>query len=1236
MSRSQPQKNNLFGPFVVLLLVAFGTLASAADAAQDVQRLEPLWQRQSAFARPGDSVFIGRSAMVQPKLSEDVWRLRDGKYVAAPRHLRRQAGTPASQQHAVATFTVPEGEAGFYEIKDSLLRVDDGEHGPMPLRVVVRHRDRPAAQQPDPHVMTLLGGGEEFRFDVFLGYLVPGDRVHVALGPPSDGSRQEAEIAFRPSRARAIGVGKLSEALSDGQTAARSQRWALMAGVPAGDGAARMRAWGHRDHRPGTAFGRSEQVSGLRVELPLGNDGAEQVVSFRAPQSGYYGLHEATARLVEAGTGPAEARIYIDGANQPHRVVAIGPDAVNLETEIGYVQHGRTVSVALAGEGPATVELDFTVVEWAPRRPPLRVSRGRDGLLEVYTPDQPTRAVDIPAERWINVPADATDATERIRRAFQKAAELSRDGGFAGVRLEADAHYRIAAGLDGNDIFPLEQVDRIIFDGNGATLDVRADHLEDRRMRLFHIRHSSSIVLADFAVTSERPNHTVGEILHVSPMRDGQQTVTFRLLAGQPTPEFLSESRRFNGYAYHPNTPGRLYEGNWSHYPKPSDIDGPNVVPTDIPVVYRHTVARTDNSIPAGGQQQPAKWVLKKKGGGYNILECASTVEDVTLWRVVGGGAIRGVVRFWGADGVNVLDCRFEPDDGRWISLSCDGFHGRGREAIWMANVLIRAVCEDVSNMYARTLVVVADEDPEDRQMTMALLQRNNKVKPPSRAVADDGDRLVFIDTRTGRLLGRTTVIRRTDDGKFTLTRRVPGVSIWRPGDGKRAVVAYAESVVSSFFIRDCRFMDSMRFGVYCKARRGAIFNTHFQGLAGHAIMGANEPTWPEGPVPSQLWVQDCTFAGNNYSYMGRNRQYLSVDPAEISIYTRRLSRPTDPDTHEAYTVEDEYASDHLRLVGNSFHQWRGMGIAVRNARSLEIADNLFYPPVADPLVRRVLQPDRYVAGAFTGVFVDSVKGLQLRGNRLYGLDAEDRLLSPGEHVGGLIQRDNQRSSFDLGDALHVPITEWFGDSARVVGGSSDTDAVFKRGGATWQAGRFDSAASFDASGRPAELIDPSGNLASLQAQSLGLWIRLHAEPSGDQIIWTQGDNRTGLALVRRDNRLLGGVWQNGDEHWIDLGPVVLGVWQPVVLVYDGQAGRLVGYVEGMERATGQGLPAQLDLAASRVYFGGSAQPTRCGPGNSISGGQGNFAGSLDEIYVFSRSITDHEVRQLALRKTAN
>ena len=157
-----------------------------------------------------------------------------------PRFLNQRIVAGGADE-AIATYTVPEGAAGFYTITDSSLRRDAATPGTIALRVSVRRAHVADDRQPAPVVVAHLEAGELFDFDAFLGYLAAGDGIEVAIGSDGEPAGDRTAIDFALTSAPAIPVSAFP--------AARGQ-WRKLDAVAVGSAAARQLAPRRRTSRP--------------------------------------------------------------------------------------------------------------------------------------------------------------------------------------------------------------------------------------------------------------------------------------------------------------------------------------------------------------------------------------------------------------------------------------------------------------------------------------------------------------------------------------------------------------------------------------------------------------------------------------------------------------------------------------------------------------------------------------------------------------------------------------------------------------------------------------------------------------------------------------------------------------------------------------------------------------------------------------------------------------------------
>ena len=1134
----------------------------------------------------------------------------------------------------MTAYTVKAGEAGFYSIEDSSLQRATNHAGSVELLVFVRRANVATNLQTQLGVYTTVSAGELFDFDTFLGYLDVGDSVFVALGPDGDSVGDETEIDFNVVRAPELPVSVLADDLGVKNALKAPGEWSVLANVAQNSVAGRVLGWKRLGGSNEPAYTRTE--ASVHLGLPAGNGEIkrETMVALRVPQSGYYALHDAWAAPANGAGGGVESRVYVGTETSPRKIVTL-TGRTSLNTDVGYVEKGDVIYLAFGstGGGDARVELNASVAEWAPRRAPLRVRRGPDGLLDVFEPADTRCAVDIPTPRWVEIPHQSGDVTEVIRKAITKAQSLRNGDEYVGVRFESGKTYTIASSPADRTPFPIRNAKNLVIDGNGATLLIGSREIERADVSLFSVNSSRNIVFADFTVTATTIPFTTGEILEVTPPGANTQIVKFRVDPGALDPlRDIRSNGRGDAYAYDPKTPGRLALGSWTHYPGSGENQ---IQATTNAGIYTHRVTRTMDSIKPGG-----KWLIKNKGGGVTYLTTRGNTENITLSGIDGRACGGGSLRFWQTSGVNILDCGFEPDGENWISSSADGIHGRGREGVWVENTLIRGVCEDVMNTYGQSMAVVADDSHSDVVMSIRMLEGNvessgNSLRVPTSESIASGDQLVFFNPKTGRVLGYS-MVRSMAEGRYTMSSPVADIDTWEKGDGKSATMVYNTRAAGRFFIRDSRVMDSMRFGVYIKARGGVVFNSQFEGLSAPSIFAVNEPEWPEGPPATHLWVQGCLFSQNNYGFMPRNRDFMVVDPADISVYTRRLRDRSEPDDFRANLTRNQYANSHMKFIGNVFHDWRGMGISVRNSHNVQIADNLFLPPVNDDVMRKTLSEDRALnldgRGVYAAMFLDSVNGVRVSGNRSYGLSGGDRALVKDKDVSGVIEMNNTESQpGGATTSVCLSFDEWFGKSSVEAASTGSAVDKVELGSATHRAGRLGPGLFFDG-GAPATM-SPSADLNCKGSFTIALWAAPEPTPGREQVAYAQGDARNGAVIAIDRGRWTVGLWQDGRGAWLDLGPAVEGLWQHIAFSLAGASGELRGYINGTQVAS-INIATHAIAVPATVSFGGLVGSTRLGLDRELVAGAGAYHGGVDEFRFIQGPVTLVDIAALALRRS--
>jgi hypothetical protein len=265
---------------------------------------------------------------------------------------------------------------------------------------------------------------------------------------------------------------------------------------------------------------------------------------------------------------------------------------------------------------------------------------------------------------------------------------------------------------------------------------------------------------------------------------------------------------------------------------------------------------------------------------------------------------------------VSNLRVTFRDGSDRLIASDGDGFHvQQNRGGPLIENCLIEGLCDDSVNIYAPPLVVRKVISPTQVKVTRSASVRT-------------GDAVQVFDPRAGIIRGEPVVTDIAETGdRLTLTfdRAVEPISAGE--DHRTADTIYNLTASGSgYIIRNNHFRNHRRHGVLLRAGDGTIENNTFENLGGFGVAIGNEPTWPEGPVPSNVTIRSNRFIGS-----ARSAGYGGSEwTAGISIFAMGLGGPpVVPLAHD------------FRIENNTFTQITGAGIALGSVRDVVLKNNL-------------------------------------------------------------------------------------------------------------------------------------------------------------------------------------------------------------------------------------------------------------------------------------------------------
>ena len=236
-----------------------------------------------------------------------------------------------------------------------------------------------------------------------------------------------------------------------------------------------------------------------------------------------------------------------------------------------------------------------------------------------------------------------------------------------------------------------------------------------------------------------------------------------------------------------------------------------------------------------------------------------AVVEDVTIYAAA--SLCMALVQCEGDLVVRrVLVCR-RPNTTRLLSGNADGIHCQSlRKGPLLEQCYFEGMTDDGINIYDRPRVVTQVISP-----TELCVQHTYAMRP--------GDRIQVMDPCTGQVRGEANVMTVPDqrhivfsppiEGIRTSTNILSGITSI-PNCPDADVVFNLSTCGAGYIVRNNYFGDFRGRGVLVKGVQGLVESNVIERISGPGIVIANEPTWPEGPVP-----RDVVVRGNRLNAVG-------------------------------------------------------------------------------------------------------------------------------------------------------------------------------------------------------------------------------------------------------------------------------------------------------------------------------------------------------------------------------
>jgi hypothetical protein len=264
---------------------------------------------------------------------------------------------------------------------------------------------------------------------------------------------------------------------------------------------------------------------------------------------------------------------------------------------------------------------------------------------------------------------------------------------------------------------------------------------------------------------------------------------------------------------------------------------------------------------------------------------------------------------------VSHLKVDMPPHTDRLISTDADGVHcQQNRVGPTIEFSYFRGMADDGINIYCPPDAVLGVE--------------GKRLRVDKRVPIRPGDRVELFEPLTGKVLAETKVDSVEEkSGAFLLTLAdnvdLSASGLLPPASKERVCLFDKSASGEGYVIAHNTFTQHRRYGTLLRAGHGLVEDNRYIQTSGAGICIANEPDWPEGPVPSHIElhhnvIQDCAYGA-----------WFSEGAVKI-VGSKLGNQPADADT-----VSD------ILLWGNKA-SGKNAGLYVKSAKNLKLVDNHF------------------------------------------------------------------------------------------------------------------------------------------------------------------------------------------------------------------------------------------------------------------------------------------------------
>jgi hypothetical protein len=262
------------------------------------------------------------------------------------------------------------------------------------------------------------------------------------------------------------------------------------------------------------------------------------------------------------------------------------------------------------------------------------------------------------------------------------------------------------------------------------------------------------------------------------------------------------------------------------------------------------------------------------------------------------------------------------------------GIFGFPRVGPWVENCEFTGLSDDAANANAVPFQIDAGGNGSDT-IKMMELGDNDLIENDARA----GDDCTFMDAVSGVVVDRATVLSVNGDlVKFdhALTNLVKG-------QGRDGTLVFNNTLNSSAVYLNNKMSNSRVHGIYCRANNMLVARNQITGMGKNGIVAypALDLAGPNSFLPTNVLVVANMVADCGYIYDAINASLGDDDPSYAALAFYKKS-------NNSGLISNGREIADIRIINNSFLNWRRAAISLRNVTGIDIVGNYFGAPLTN------------------------------------------------------------------------------------------------------------------------------------------------------------------------------------------------------------------------------------------------------------------------------------------------